>query len=116
MGIALVIFATLLVVASAGSAVAKLKKAPDVMASMASVGVSPGQVRILALLEIAGALGLVAGVWIAPLGVLSATCLALYFVGAVASHIRKSHKVAEFAPAAGILVIAVITTLLEVVR
>ena len=57
MTIALIIFGSLLSFAAIGSAISKLKKVPDVMAAMNKVGVKPNQVPVLALLEIAGGLG-----------------------------------------------------------
>jgi hypothetical protein len=116
MTIALIIFASLLSFASIGSAIAKLKKVPDVMASMASVGVKPNQVTALAILEIAGGLGVIAGIWNPSLGLLASACLSLYFVGAVLSHLSKKHGIAEFGAALGILVIAAITTVLQLKR
>ena len=116
MTIALVIFGSLLSFAAIGSAIAKLKKVPDVMASMESVGVKPNQVPVLAFLEIAGSLGVIAGIWVAPLGLLASACLVLYFIGALYSHISRKHKVAEFGAALGILIIALVTTLLQLQR
>lgn len=116
MTIALVIFGSLLSFAAIGSAIAKLKKVPDVMASMESVGVKPNQVPVLAFLEIAGGLGVIAGIWVAPLGLLASACLVLYFIGALYSHISREHKVAEFGAALGILIIALVTTLLQLQR
>lgn len=113
---ALTVLASLLVIASVGSGIGKLAKVPQVMASMASVGVAPRQIPVLAALEIAGAAGLLAGVWSKPLGILSAACLALYFLGAVVGHLRKGHGPAEFGPAALILVIAIAVTALQVAR
>ena len=116
MNIALIIFASLLTFASIGSALAKLKKVPDVMASMASVGVKPNQVPTLAFLEIAGGLGVIAGIWNPALGLLASACLVLYFVGAVVSHLSKKHGPAEFGAALGILVISIVTTILQLQR
>ncbi len=116
MTITLVIFGSLLSFAAIGSAIAKLKKVPDVMASMESVGVKPNQVPFLAFLEIAGGLGVIAGIWIAPLGLLASACLVLYFIGALYSHFSRKHKVAEFGAALGIFVIAFVTTLLQLQR
>ncbi len=116
MTITLVIFGSLLSFAAIGSAIAKLKKVPDVMASMESVGVKPNQVPFLAFLEIAGGLGVIAGIWIAPLGLLASACLVLYFIGALYSHFSRKHKVAEFGAALGILIIALVTTLLQLQR
>ncbi len=116
MNIALVIFGFLLTLVAIGSGFAKLKKVPQVMESMVSVGVKPNQVPVLASLEIAGALGLVVGIWIQPLGVLAAVCLSLYFVGAVLGHLKKKHGIAEFGPALGILIIAIAVSYLQIQR
>lgn len=116
MSIALIIFSSLLAFAAIGSAVSKLKKVPTVMASMAAVGVKENQIPVLAWLEIAGGLGLIAGIWIPALGSLSAFCLALFFAGAVLTHITKKHALSEAGAAIGILVISVVTTFLQLQR
>ncbi len=116
MTIALIIFGSLLSFAAIGSAISKLKKVPDVMAAMDKVGVKPNQVPVLAFLEIAGGLGVILGIWIAPLGLVSSAALVLYFVGALYSHFSRKHKVADFGAALGIFVIAVVTTVLQLQR
>lgn len=116
MKIALVIFGALLTIAAIGSAIAKLKKVPDVMASMEKVGVKPNQIPVLAFLEIAGGLGIIAGIWNKPLGVLASACLVLYFAGALFTHFSRKHKVADFGAALGIFIIACITTALQLQR
>ncbi len=116
MTIALNIFGALLAFAAIGSAVSKLMKVPNVMEAMAKVGVEPNQIPVLAFLEIAGGLGIIAGIWNKPLGVLSSACLALYFAGALFTHFSRKHKVADFGAALGIFVIACITTALQLKR
>lgn len=116
MTIALIVFGSLLTFAAIGSAISKLVKVPDVMTAMASVGVKPNQVPVLAVLEIAGGLGVIAGIWAPGLGALSAACLVLYFLGALISHMKKKHKVADFGAALGIFIIAVVTTYLQLQR
>lgn len=116
MTIALIIFGSLLSFAAIGSAISKLKKVPDVMAAMDKVGVKPNQVPVLAFLEIAGGLGVILGIWIAPLGLVSSAALVLYFVGALYSHFSRKHKVVDFGAALGIFVIAVVTTVLQLQR
>jgi uncharacterized membrane protein YphA (DoxX/SURF4 family) len=116
MKIALDIFGALLAFAAIGSAVSKLKKVPDVMAAMAKVGVKPNQIPVLAYLEIAGGLGIIAGIWIKSLGVLASACLVLYFAGALFTHLSRKHKVADFGAALGIFIIACITTALQLKR
>jgi DoxX-like family len=116
MTIALIIFGSLLAFAAIGSAISKLKKVPDVMAAMAKVGVAPNRIPLLALLEIAGGLGVIAGIWIPALGLLASAALVLYFVGALFAHFSRGHKAADFGAALGIFVIAIITTLLQLNR
>jgi len=116
MTISLIIFGALLAFAAIGSAISKLFKVPDVMAAMASVGVKPSQVPFLALLEIAGGLGVITGIWVPSLGTLASICLVAYFAGALLSHMKKKHKVADFGAALGIFVIAIVTTYLQLQR
>jgi uncharacterized membrane protein YphA (DoxX/SURF4 family) len=116
MKIALIIFGSLLAFAAIGSAISKLKKVPDVMAAMEKVGVKPNQIPVLAYLEIAGGLGVIAGIWIPVLGLVSSAALVLYFIGALYSHFSRGHKVVDFGAALGIFVIATITTILQLKR
>lgn len=116
MTITLVIFGSLLAFAAIGSAIAKLKKVPDVMASMASVGVKPEVAPFLAALEIAGGLGLIAGIWAPTLGLVASIGLVLYFIGAFGSHVVKKHAPADFGAALGILILTLITTYLQLQR
>ena len=53
-----------------------------------TVGVPLRYLPLLAAGEFAGAIGLVLGIWWPPLGVAAGIGLVLYFVGAVASHLR----------------------------
>nr|WP_245533399.1 DoxX family protein [Actinoalloteichus spitiensis] len=85
--------ATLVVVITAainlGIAVADLVRAPFVLANSAEVGVPERWLPALAALKAAGALGLVLGLlgvtWV---GVAAATGLVLFYLGAIAAHIR----------------------------
>jgi hypothetical protein len=114
--IALIITATLLGIAAAGSAVQKLRRDATVVASMHAVGVGDGQIPVLAVLELLGAAGLLVGIWFAPLGVLAAIGLTLYFLGAVIAHIRAKAPAKEAAPALVIALLALATALLEFAR
>jgi DoxX-like family len=76
-------------VATAGIAVADLVPARFVLANSAEVGVPRSWLPALAAAKLAGALGLVAGLLgLAPLGIAAAVGLVLFFVGAVATHLR----------------------------
>ncbi|QNS07679.1 DoxX family protein [Streptomyces xanthii] len=88
MFIGYVIVAALLALASAGSAFATFSRNPQVVSGMTKVGVPDSWLPWLATAKAAGALGLLAGLAVAPLGVAAAVGLVLYFVGAVISHVR----------------------------
>ena len=89
MFIALVITTVLLAVICLNSAVMKLRENEQVVAIIGgTVGVPARYFPVLAALEIAGAVGIVAGLWAEPLGIAAAIGLVAYFVGAVAGHLR----------------------------
>ncbi|MBD0691732.1 DoxX family protein [Streptomyces sp. CBMA123] len=89
MSIALVIVTVVAIAANAGIAAADFAKAPFVLANSAEVNVEPEWVPWLAALKMAGAAGLLIGlVAYPPLGVAAATALVLFYVGAVAVHVR----------------------------
>ncbi|WP_217143904.1 DoxX family protein [Streptomyces sp. AC627_RSS907] len=77
------------IVANAGIAVADLTRARFVLANSAEVEVPASWIPGLAALKAAGAAGLLAGLLGArPLGVAAAVGLVLFFIGAVAAHLR----------------------------
>ena len=89
MFIALVITTALLAVICLNSAVMKLRENEQVVAIIGgTVGVPPRYFPVLAALEIAGAVGIVAGLWLEPLGIAAAAGLTAYFIGALAGHLR----------------------------
>jgi DoxX-like family len=89
MSIALIITAVLLALICLNSAAMKLRKHEQVVAIIGgTVGVPASAFPVLAGLEIAGAVGILAGLWIEPLGIAAATGLVLYFVGALIGHLR----------------------------
>ena len=92
MFIATVVVSVLLAAAVLGSAVAKLTKQPTLVESMTAMKVPAAWLPRLAAAEIAGALGLLVGLWLAPLGIAAAVGLVAYFVGAIATHVRANDK------------------------
>ncbi|WP_373869516.1 DoxX family protein [Sphaerisporangium rufum] len=72
-----------------GSGYAKLTRHQVVVDSLTGVGVPLGMFPFLAACEIAGAIGLLAGLWLPPLGVAAAAGVVLYFVGAVGTHLYR---------------------------
>lgn len=72
-----------------------------------------GAFRVIGLLELAGAVGLVSGLWLWPLGVTAAVALLLLLVGAVLSHLRAKHAAKTLAPAVLFAVVTLAVLLLR---
>ncbi|MDT0614291.1 DoxX family protein [Streptomyces lancefieldiae] len=86
---AYVIVTVVAIVANAGIAVADLMRARFVLANSAAVEVPASWLPWLAVLKAAGAAGLLLGLLgVRPLGIAAAVGLVLFFVGAVAAHLR----------------------------
>jgi hypothetical protein len=88
MFIAAVIVSALLAAALAYSAIRKLSHRPEVVATYVRVGVPEDKLNYLAAILLAGAAGLVAGLFWPPIGVAAGVGVVCYFLVAVASHIR----------------------------
>jgi hypothetical protein len=89
MFIALVVAALLLAVMCASSASLKLRRDERAVAAIGgTVGVPLRMFPVLAALELAGAAGILIGLWFEPLGVAAAAGLVIYFVCAVIGHLR----------------------------
>jgi hypothetical protein len=71
------------------------------------LGVSARLWSAVGLPEAAAAVGLVVGLWWAPLGVAAATGVVLLMAGAIGLHLRARFLGAALAPPIGILVVAV---------
>jgi DoxX-like family len=71
------------------SAVRKLSHAPDVVESYARAGVREEWLNPLAIVLLAGATGLVAGLFWEPLGLAAAGALVAYFLVACSFHLRN---------------------------
>lgn len=70
------------------TATRKLSHRPAVVAAYRRVGVPEDRLNVLAALLLAGAAGLVLGLWWKPAGVAAATALVAYFVLAIGAHAR----------------------------
>ena len=99
------------------SAVGKIRRDPKVVHVIQEVvGVPLQFFPLLAACELAGALGLVLGIWSGWVGVAAGIGLVIYFVGAVVAHLRvgdvKGMGPAVFMlmAAGGALVLRVLTT------
>ncbi|GHE54233.1 DoxX family protein [Streptomyces vinaceus] len=112
MFIAYAVVAGLLALVLAASATFTLRRNEAIVTNMRKVQVPDSWLPGLAALKAAGATGLVAGLWVTPLGVAAAIGVTLYFVGAVISHLRV--KDFELAPAAVLALVAAAALVLRV--
>jgi DoxX-like family len=86
---ATIVLSTLLAALMSYAAVRKLSHRPEVVASYVRVGVPEERLDLLAATLLAGAAGLLIGLLWAPLGVVAAAAIAIYFLVAIAAHIRS---------------------------
>jgi hypothetical protein len=99
---------------AAFSGLGKLRRDPKIERVIHEVvGVPLKYFPHLAACEIAGALGLVLGIWWPLLGMAAGIGLVVYFVGAIVSHVRVG-DVKGIGPAAFMLVISVAAVVLRV--
>jgi uncharacterized membrane protein YphA (DoxX/SURF4 family) len=70
------------------SATGKLRRDPAQLKVMQTVGFPLDKLWLLATAELAGAAGLVIGLFWWPIGVAAAVGVVLYFIGAVGAHLR----------------------------
>jgi hypothetical protein len=105
-----IVFPLLLVL----SGIAQIRRDPrPVQAVHGIVGVPMKFFPLLAACEFAGALGLLAGNWLPALGIAVGIGVALYFVGAIAGHLRVGDA-KGVAPAVFMLALAAIALALRV--
>ncbi|MFE3542812.1 DoxX family protein [Nocardia sp. NPDC059177] len=88
MFIAYVVLAILLSIVLVVSGRAKLVEDEEITSTMTRLGVPLTWLPALAVLEFAGALGLLAGIVYRTFGIAAGIGVVLYFVGAVLSHVR----------------------------
>jgi hypothetical protein len=88
--VAYVVIAILLALMLSGSALLKLTRNQRIVDGLAAAGVPVSMFPFLALCEIAGAVGVLVGIWYAPLGIAAAIGLVIYFILAVGAHVRKT--------------------------
>jgi hypothetical protein len=112
---AYVLVIAITIVLNAVAVFADLTRAKWMLAGFTQIGVPQALVPLLATLKAAGAIGLLAGlVWLRPLGLAAATGLALFFIGAVAIHLR-TRAFGTLPPTLGYLAFAVASLTLTVV-
>ena len=95
MFIACVAVTALLAFATFGSAMGKIQGVAQMRELLDSVGVSASTGRILGFIHLAGAAGIILGLFVEPIGVAAAGGLTLYYLGAMAAHARAKHPVKQ---------------------
>ena len=89
MFVAYLVVTIVTIVANAGAAIADFLRAKPVLANSAELGISPSWIPLLAALKAAGAAGLLLGLFgVRFLGIAAAAGLAVFFLGALAVHVR----------------------------
>jgi hypothetical protein len=83
------VFMSALLLVSAG---AKSLRTRHITEQMSTLGVPQGMMAFLIGGQIAGAAGVIAGLWWGPVGIAAAIGLTLYFAGAVAFHLRVGDR------------------------
>jgi DoxX-like family len=84
----------------------------QILVNMAKAGVSDSWITTLGVLKAAGALGLLVGMAVPVIGIMAASCLALFFVGAIVTHLRAHDH--AFGLAVVFLLLAVAALVLRV--
>jgi hypothetical protein len=111
MFIAAAIVSSLFAATLLASARGKLVHDAPTMKVMQTVGVPDDKLWLLAMAEIGGAVGIVAGLFWWPIGVVAATGVVIYFLGALSAHVRV--KDWKLAPAGVMLLVAVAALVLR---
>jgi hypothetical protein len=92
MFIAYAVVAIVLSLALVASGRLKLTHETRVVEGIGGLGVPLSWFPALALAEIAGALGLIIGLWVPAIGIAAGVGVVLYFIGAVATHVRAHDR------------------------
>jgi hypothetical protein len=88
MSTAYVVVTCLAIIALTFSATADFVRYKKVLTNMARAGVPESWLTMLGLLKAAGALGLLVGFAVPPIGMAAAVGVVLFFVGAIITHLR----------------------------
>jgi uncharacterized membrane protein YphA (DoxX/SURF4 family) len=105
------VLAVLLAVVFTGAGLSKITRQKQMVEAADHLGFTIQQYQLIGAAEVAGAVGLVIGLWWAPLGVAAAIGLLITMIGAVYFHLTHRDPVSLFGPSAVLGVLA----LLEIV-
>jgi hypothetical protein len=88
MFVAYVVVTVLAAAANAFSATLDFVRYEKILVAMAKAGVSESWLPVLGVLKAAGALGLLIGIVVPPIGTAAAAGIVLFFVAAIITHLR----------------------------
>ncbi|MFC6964529.1 DoxX family protein [Halocatena marina] len=94
-------------VANAGIATLDFIHHKQVLENMAQVDVPESWLPVLGTLKAAGAVGLLVGIIVPPIGTAAAVGLTIFYIGAIITHLRAREY--TIAPATAYLLLAVVT-------
>jgi len=114
MFVATAIVSALLALVLTASATGKATRQASIIDGVHGVGVPKDRIPLLAIPLFAGAVGLVVGLWIEPIGIAAAACLVLYFLLAVGAHFRAEDP--NFAPPAALGLFSAAALVLQILN
>jgi uncharacterized membrane protein YphA (DoxX/SURF4 family) len=91
----------------------KLRRAEPVTGVLESLGVSPGLQKTVGTLEVLGAIGVVVGLWLQPLGIAAAIGLVLMMIGALIFHLKARDTFKGSVGAVVLLVLAAVVLIFQ---
>jgi hypothetical protein len=114
MFIATLVVAALLALAYGAAAIPKIAGAAAMVTAAEEHGFTKGNYQVIGALELAGAVGLVVGLAVAPLGVAAAIGLIVLMGGAVVVHLRAKEAFKTSIPALALGLITVVELVLRI--
>lgn len=113
MSIAATILSVVLAAAFAGSGLTKITGQKAMVESAEHFGIPWPRYRLIGVVEVVAAIGLVVGIWVRWIGVAAAVGLVLLMAGAVFFHLRAKDGPKMWGPAAALGVLALVTAILR---
>jgi uncharacterized membrane protein YphA (DoxX/SURF4 family) len=114
MFIVTVVLAILLALSFAAAGGPKVAGAKSAMGHADHLHVPHNAYRGIGALELLAVIGLLVGLAVWPLGVAAGVGLVLLMIGAAITHIRVGDKIAQFGPALGLGVLALVEVIVRV--
>lgn len=108
-----IILQVLLALGFLGTGVPKLASAKSSLVQRDRLRVAPWFWQLTGLLETLGALGMLAGIFVAPIAAIAGIWVAVIMVGAIGTHLLHRDSVSHFAAPVMLLVLAVVVAVAQ---